>query len=77
MAKGWKTSLAVRGLALLFALALAALAARLWLGGAPRAARQAGEEDEAAGAPPLHEEHSAKDQQALKDILRGAEVEAP
>ena len=36
MAKGRKKSLAARGLALLFALALVALAAKLWLGGATR-----------------------------------------
>ena len=85
-AKGKRSSLAARAIALLFALVLAGLAARLWLGtraeqfppadvgrmfeGAPRGG-------DAAAAPPLHDEHSAEDQEALRDILRGAESEAP
>jgi hypothetical protein len=80
VAKGKRTSLAVRALALLFALALAALAAWLWLGDAPRETSTtpgpAGEA-ELEQAPPLHGEHSAKDQEALRGILRGAEGEAP
>jgi len=80
VAKGKRTSLAVRAVALLFALALAALAARLWLSEAPKqtsAARVPADEAELDQAPPLHEEHSAKDQEALRGILRGAEREAP
>jgi hypothetical protein len=87
VAKGKKTSLAVRAVVLVFALALAALAARLWLAAAPRetsATRSAadgadpsGAEEAAAAAPPLHREHSAEDQEALRDILRDAEGEAP
>jgi len=87
VAKGKRTSLAVRALALLFALALAALAAWLWLGDAPQetsatgaaasdADREAGDEA-VSRAPPLHKEHSAEDQEALRDILRGAKGEAP
>ena len=77
MAKGRKTSLAVRALALVFALALAALAARLWLGDAPRSdappvASGAAEQDEAAvsAEPPLHEEIPAEDREALRELLR-------
>ena len=86
MAKGRKTSLAVRAAALVIALALAALAARLWLGSATRetrAARSAAQsktpppDADAASGPPLHGEHSAKDQEALRDILRDAEGQAP
>jgi hypothetical protein len=76
VAKGSKTSLAVRAGALLFALALAALAARLWLGAAPRetSATRAREATDGVGAaPPLHDEHSAEDREALRDILRGGE----
>lgn len=39
MAKGKKSAFAARALALGFALALAALAARLWIGSAPRETR--------------------------------------
>ncbi len=39
MAKGKKSAFAARALALVFALALAALAARLWVGSAPRETR--------------------------------------
>jgi hypothetical protein len=80
VAKGKRTSLAVRALALLFALALAALAARLWLGEAPKdtsATPGPADEAELDQTPPLHGEHSAKDQEALRGILRGAEGEAP
>jgi hypothetical protein len=80
VAKGKRTSLAVRAVALLFALALAALAARLWLGDAttePSATPEPAGEDDLDQAPPLHGEHSAKDQEALRGILRGAEGEAP
>jgi hypothetical protein len=93
--KGKRSALAARAVALVVALALAALAARLWLGGGPpsgglaasgtesgaaigRDEAAAGAEREAsASAPPLHEPHSAQDQQALRDILRGAEKKAP
>jgi hypothetical protein len=82
VATGRNTSLAVRAVALVFALALAALAAWLWLGDAPRetsASRgdSAAADDAVATAPPLHEEHSAEDQEALRGILRGDESRAP
>ena len=98
MAKGKKTSLAVRAAAFMFALALAALAARLWIGSAPRetsatraASEVSGADDARAGedagadaapdpvstAPPLHGEHSARDQEALRDILRDSQGETP
>ena len=94
MAKGFKTSLAVRAVAFVFALALAALAARLWLGSAPRdgvhadgdasgvardidAAGNSAVPDAVATGPPLHGEHSAEDQEALRDILRDSKGETP
>jgi hypothetical protein len=83
VARGRKTSLAVRALALVFALALAALAARLWIGSAPRETRASAadvasdSDDGAANEPPLHGDHSAKDQEALRDILRDAEGKTP
>jgi hypothetical protein len=91
VAKGRKTSLAVRAAALVFALALVALAARLWIVSAPRetsasrpsadAGAAARDEDDAldavATAPPLHGEHSAEDQEALRGILRNDGGEAP
>ena len=83
VAKGKRTSLAVRAVALVFALALAVLAARLWLGTAPRetsatgGADASGAEEGGASEPPLHREHSAEDQEALRDILRDAEGKAP
>jgi hypothetical protein len=81
MAKASRGSVAARAVALVFAIALAALAARLWLGGAPREASRAtsaeseradGERD-AASEPPLHGPHAAEDEEALRDILRGGE----
>ncbi len=97
MAKATKGSLAVRAVALVFAVALAALAARLWLGSAPRetsGTRAAGSEGDAATgdvahdrdaaaadpvatAPPLHGDPSPEDREALRDILRESESEAP
>ena len=88
MAKGKKTSLAVRAGALVFALVLAALAARLWIGAAPRetsATRAASDAsapidavpDAVTSAPPLHGEHSAEDEEAMREILRGTEREMP
>lgn len=82
MAKATKGSLAVRAVALVFAVALAALAARLWLGSAPREASapraaEAGAPDAVSTAPPQHGDPSPEDREALRDILRGAESEAP
>lgn len=86
MAKGKKRSLAARGLALLFALALIAVAAKLWLGDAPRedtsgaavateAAAQANTADAVSAAPPLHDEIPAEDRAALREILRDSQTE--
>ncbi len=71
MAKGKKTSLVVRALALLFALALVALAARLWLG----SAHHADATGESVAAPPPHGEIGADDREALRDILRDSQTE--
>jgi flagellar basal body-associated protein FliL len=78
VAKGRRTSLIVRALALVFALALAALAARLWLGSAQRNA-DSGEEDPRVPpgeiyetAPPQHEPYSEEDEAALRERLRDA-----
>ena len=84
VAKGKKRSLAARGLALLFALALVALAAKLWLGYAPRedatgesvATELAGAADDTVSAgPPQHGEIDAEDRAALRDILRDSQTE--
>ena len=84
MAKGKKRSLAARGLALLFALALIAVAAKLWLGGAPHedatgavvATEPAGAADDAVSTgPPQHGEIDAEDREALRDILRDSQAE--
>jgi hypothetical protein len=80
VAKGKKTSLAARGLALLFALALIALAAKLWLGSAPHAdatgASVATEPaGEASAGPPQHGEIAPEDREALRDILRDSQTE--
>jgi hypothetical protein len=91
VARSTKTSLAVRAAALGFALALAALAARLWLGSAPRAtsasrtesaetegsAAPAQPDASVADAPPLHGDISARDQEALRHLLRDAEKARP
>jgi hypothetical protein len=75
VAKGRRTSLVVHATALLLALALAALAAWLWLGDAPRETSvPEGAED--AGAPPLHPEHSQEDEDALRDLLRREQGDA-
>ena len=84
MAKGAKTSLAVRAAALLFALALVALAAKLWLAPAQEAPlAEAGEavveEEEGAaevsGAPPPpdYEEIPAEDREAMRELLRDSQ----
>jgi hypothetical protein len=88
VAKGRRTSLIVRALALVFALALAGLAAWLWLGGgqheesASRASDADSVRDEedprlAPGeiyetAPPQHAPYSAEDEAALREQLRSA-----
>jgi hypothetical protein len=85
VAKGAKTSLAVRAAALLFALALVALAAKLWLDPAQEAAvTEAGEdvveEEEGAASvsaeppPPAQEEIPAADREALRELLREDEA---
>lgn len=84
MAKGKKRSLAARGLALLFALLLVALAARLWLRRAPHddatgasvATEPEGEAGDAVSAgPPQHGEIDAEDRAALREILRDSQTE--
>jgi hypothetical protein len=88
VAKGVKTSLAVRALALLFALALVALAAKLWLDPAQEAPlAEAGdfvvEEEEGAAEvsaeppPPDYEEIPAGDREALRELLRDDEAPSP
>jgi hypothetical protein len=93
VAKATKGSLAVRAVALVCAVVLAALAAHLWLRSAPReastpsaadgeSARERAEAGDGAPdaistEPPLHREHSAEDQESLRGILRGSEGEAP
>jgi hypothetical protein len=63
------------------ALALAAFAARLWLAAAPtREATSAplnAAPEAAAGGPPAHGEISPEDREALRELLREAEREAP
>lgn len=87
VAKGVKTSLAVRGAALLFALALVALAAKLWLDPAqeaplPEAGEAVVEEEEGAAAisaeppPPDYEETPPEDREAMRELLRKSQ-EAP
>jgi hypothetical protein len=84
VAKGAKTSLAVRAAALLFALALVALAAKLWLSPEPdapvaEAGEEVVEEEESADVvatgppPPAYEEIPAEDRAALRELLRDSE----
>jgi hypothetical protein len=88
VAKGAKTSLAVRALALLFALVLVALAAKLWLDPAPdaRLAEEGDavvEEEEGAAEisaeppPPDDEEIPTEDREALRELLRDDEAPSP
>ena len=88
MAKGRKTSLAARGLALLFAIALVSLAAKLWLGSTSEAdlppaetgrtfveTEPRAEDAVPAGPPPQHGEIGAEDRAALREILRDSQTE--
>jgi uncharacterized membrane protein len=82
VAQGKRTSLAVRAVALGFAVALAALAAKLWLGPKPGtgdslAGAAAGEPEEVSSAPPQHGDLSDEDREALRKILRESRNERP
>jgi hypothetical protein len=88
VAKGAKTSLAVRAAALLFALALVGLAAKLWLDPAQEEPlAEAGdavvEEEEGAAEvsaeppPPDYEEIPAEDREALRELLRDDQAPSP
>jgi flagellar basal body-associated protein FliL len=86
VAKSSRGSLWVRIVMGIVALALAAVAARLWLDAKPlrelsaaeRArAESAAAADDAASAPPTHGEIAPEDRERMRELLRDAEAETP